>query len=175
MPPHDGCPPQGPPSPEVTEAICRVPSAQFAQRLGILYQSTCVGLGYGLMRGLFPGTPRLHIQSVKDIQLPASVTTRWLRNIHLIPIDYAYRPRLRDRLTLRRLALRRNPWTFGEGASHTFSVTHVSILTSDTSRRGHPSPFAGLRNAPLPLAQVQTHSFGARLEPRYIVRAGTLV
>src|SRR5215469_13093543 len=37
----------------------------------------------------------------------------------LIPIDYAFRPRLRGRLTLRRLALRRNPWTFGESVSHT--------------------------------------------------------
>ena len=175
MPPDNGCPLPGPPSPEVTEAICRVPSAQFAQRLGILYQSTCVGFGYGLMQGLFPGTAWKPGQSNKTRQRTRSVTTNWLRNIHLIPIDYAFRPRLRDRLTLRRLALRRNPWTFGEGASHTLSVTHVSILTSDTSRRGRPSPFAGLRNAPLPRVQVHTHSFGARLEPRYIVRAGTLV
>ena len=27
------------------------------KRLGILYQSTCVGFGYGLTWGLFPGTP----------------------------------------------------------------------------------------------------------------------
>lgn len=127
------------------------------------------------MQGLFPGTLTPQVQSDKDLRSFASVTTCWLRNIYLIPIDYAFRPRLRDRLTLRRLALRRNPWTFGEGASHTLSVTHVSILTSDTSRGGRPSSFTGLRNAPLPLAQVQTHSFGARLEPRYIVRAGTLV
>ena len=175
MPPDHGCPSPGPPSPEVTEAICRVPSAQFAQRLGILYQSTCVGFGYGLMQGLFPGTLRPHPQSDKGIRSFTSVTTCWLRNIHLIPIDYAFRPRLRDRLTLRRLALRRNPWTFGEGDSHTLSVTHVSILTSDTSRGPHRSSFTGLRNAPLPRVQVHTHSFGARLEPRYIVRAGTLV
>ena len=41
------------------------------------------------------------------------------RNINLVPIDYAFRPRLRGRLTLRGLALRRNPWTFGESVSHT--------------------------------------------------------
>ena len=118
MPPHDGCPPQGPPSPEVTEAICRVPSAQFAQRLGILYQSTCVGFGYGLMQGLFPGTLRPRPQSVKGTRSFTSVTTCWLRNIHLIPIDYAFRPRLRGRLTLLRLTLSRNPWSFGERVSH---------------------------------------------------------
>ncbi len=48
--------------------------AEFLQdsslkRLGIFYHPTCVGLGYGLMRGLFPGTNSRHIQSNKDTQL----------------------------------------------------------------------------------------------------------
>ena len=68
---------------------------------------------------LFPGTPRLHTQSVKHVQLSAFVTTTRLRNINLIPIDYGFRPRLRGRLTLRGLALRRNPWAYGESVSHT--------------------------------------------------------
>eukprot|EP01085_Mycamoeba_gemmipara_P000902 Mycagemm_TRINITY_DN10310_c8_g1::TRINITY_DN10310_c8_g1_i13::g.902::m.902 type:complete len:131 gc:universal TRINITY_DN10310_c8_g1_i13:510-118(-) len=33
-----------------------------------------------------------------------------------------------------------------------FIVTHVSILTSDTSKSPHGSLFTGLQNAPLPLA-----------------------
>ena len=42
---------------------------------------------------------------------PASLhhSYKRLRNINLIPIDYAFQPRLRGRLTLRRLALRRKP------------------------------------------------------------------
>ena len=40
------------------------------------------------------------------------------RNINLVPIDYASQPRLRGRLTLRRLALRRKPWTFSGRVSH---------------------------------------------------------
>ena len=88
------------------------------KRLGILYQSTCVGFGYDLKVGLFPGTSKQPDQSVK-IELPSrSVTTTWPRNINLVPIDYAFRPRLRGRLTLLRLALSRNPWTFGERVSH---------------------------------------------------------
>jgi hypothetical protein len=67
----------------------------------MLYQSTCVGLGYGLAWELFPGTPSRPAQSIKNGQLTEFVTTQRLRNIHLIPIDYAFRPRLRDRLTLR--------------------------------------------------------------------------
>ncbi len=68
---------------------------------------------------LFPGTPSQPIQSNKDRQLTEFVTTHWLQNIDCIPIDYAFRPRLRDRLTLRRLALRRNPWIFGDSVFHT--------------------------------------------------------
>src|SRR6202030_3354349 len=57
-------------------------------------------------------------QSSKIEQHTEFVTTRWPTNINVVPIDYAFRPRLRDRLTLRRLALRRNPWTYGGGVSH---------------------------------------------------------
>ena len=80
--------------------------AEFLQqsslkRLGMLYQSTCVGLGYGLMRKLFPGAPSPLTQSSKSEQFPEPVTFRWPRNVNLVPIDYAFRPRLRGRLTLR--------------------------------------------------------------------------
>jgi hypothetical protein len=71
------------------------------------------------MRGLFPGTASLPDQSSKIEQLTQFVTTRWPTNVNVVPIDYAFRPRLRDRLTLRRLALRRNPWTFGGSVFHT--------------------------------------------------------
>ena len=102
----------------------RVQFAEFLQhsslkRLGILYQSTCVGLGYGLMLELFPGTAPLPRQSNKSEQFVRSVTTTRPTNINVVPIDYAFRPRLRGRLTLLRLTLSRNPWTFGESVSHT--------------------------------------------------------
>ena len=102
----------------------RVQFAEFLQhsslkRLGILYLTTCVGFGYGLMEELFPGTSRPHDQSNKTVRLSKSVTTSWCRNIHLLPIDYAFPPRLRGRLTLRRLTLRRNPWSFGDSVFHT--------------------------------------------------------
>ena len=142
--------------------------AEFLQhsslkRLGILYQSTCVGFGYGLMWRLFPGTPSRPDQSNKVEQHTGFVTIHWLTNIHVIPIDYAFRPRLRDRLTLLRLTLSRNPWTFGGGVSHTPYVTHVSIRTSDTSTASHEYRFTGLQNAPLPLALLRTLSFGVWL------------
>ena len=66
---------------------------------------------------LFPGTIQPHAQSVKHTRNFTFVTSSRPRNIHLVPIDYGFRPRLRGRLTLRGLALRRNPWTFGDRVS----------------------------------------------------------
>ena len=36
------------------------------------------------------------------------------RNVNRLSISYAFRPRLRFRLTLGRLTLPRNPWAYGE-------------------------------------------------------------
>ncbi len=102
------------------------------------------------MWGLFPGTPSLHRQSNKPVQLTAFVTTHRPRNINLVPIDYGFRPRLRGRLTLRGLALRRNPWTFGGRVSHPpcrYSCQHCHFRYLQHASR---HTFTGLRNAPLP-------------------------
>ncbi len=100
---------------------------------------------------LFPGPPSLPNQSDKARQLTGDVTSSRPRNINLVPIDYGFRPRLRGRLTLRGLALRRNPWTFGDSVSHT--VCRYSCQHSHFRYLQHTSryTFAGLRNAPLPL------------------------
>ncbi len=57
----------------------------------------------------------------------------WYRNINLLTIDYALRPRLRSRLTLSRRTLLRNPWAIGGEDSHPPFVTHAGILTSQPS------------------------------------------
>ena len=78
------------------------------------------------------------------------------------------------RLTLRGLTLRRNPWTFGDSVSHAvyrYSCQHSHFRYLQQRSR---ATFAGLRNAPLPLA-MQALSFGSWLEPRYIFGAGRLL
>ena len=120
MPLRNGCPPRRPPYPEVTEVNCRVPSASFSQAPWYaLPVHLCRFRVRSMMQGLFPGTRWKPSQSDKARQRTAFVTTCRLGTIHPIPIDYAFRPRLRSRLTLRRLTLRRNPWTFGESVFHT--------------------------------------------------------
>ncbi len=68
---------------------------------------------------------------------PSVVTdTTWYGNINPLAIGYAFRPRLRSRLTLSRRTLLRKPWTIGGGDSHPSFVTHAGILTSRTSTTG---------------------------------------
>ena len=68
----------------------------------------------------------------------------WYRNINLLSIDYAFRPRLRSRLTLSRRTLLRNPWAIGGGDSHPSFVTHAGILTSQGSTAGFHRRFTAM-------------------------------
>ena len=107
-------------------------------------------------RGYFPERLRRPEQSNQPGRLTAFVTSGRPRNINLVPIDYAFRPRLRGRLTLRGLTLRRNPWTFGERVSHPlcrYSCQHSHFRYLQRISR---HAFAGLRNAPLPRRNTET-------------------
>ena len=83
-----------------------------------------------------------------------------------LSITYAFRPRLRDRLTLSGLTFLRKPWVFGEQVSRLFyrySCRHrLFRYVHNASRRC----FDHLRNAPLPSAQARIPSFGTNLESR---------
>jgi hypothetical protein len=119
VPPHLTCVKKGHASSEVTRAICRVPSTQFSQAPWYtLPDHLCRFRVRSIMMELFPGTAKQPIQSNKDEQQSQSVTTIRPTNINVVPIDYAFLPRLRGRLTLLRLTLSRNPWSFGERVSH---------------------------------------------------------
>ena len=153
MPPTDACAPIGPPSRELTEVFCRVPSTSFSQAPWYALPVHLCRFRVRSDGGLFPGTAQQPLQSDKVEQHTGSVTIRWPGNVRPVPIDYAFRPRLRGRLTLRRLTLRRNPWTFGESVFHTlcrYSCQHSHFrYLQQTSQ----STFNGLRNAPLPRIQ----------------------
>ena len=110
----------------------------FAIRLGITPQGP--GLPdlpkkppYTLAPGIPPPGPPTLLR-------PPFTQTRYHRygNINPFPISYAFRPRLRGRLTLGRLSLPRKPWVYGEQVFHLFSRyscqhSHFSAVHS-TSR-----------------------------------------
>ena len=65
------------------------------------------------------------------------------RNLYLLSIDYAFRPRLRSRLTQSGRTFLWKPWVFGAWDSHPRSATHTGILSSmiSTSPLDDASPF----------------------------------
>ena len=140
--------------PKLRRQIAEFLQHSSLKRLGMLYQSTCVGFGYGLCwRGYFLEPLRSRSNPLRTDNLRDPSHTSRCRNINLLPIDYPLRARLRGRLTLRGLALRRNPWAFGERASH--PLYRYSCQHSHFRYLHDPLPdrFDGLRNAPLPLDQ----------------------
>ena len=168
-------PKRGLPSSEVTGAICRVPSTPFSQAPWYaLPAHLCRFRVRSIRWGYFlevPGRTRnpISVHGFRPSSHPSRPT-----NIDVVPIDYGFRPRLRGRLTLRRLALRRNPWAYGESVSHTlcrYSCQHSHFRYLQHALR---HTFTGLRNAPLPRDLRHIRSFGVWLEPRYIFGAGRL-
>jgi hypothetical protein len=175
VPPRPGCPGQGPSSPEVTRAICRVPSTPFSQAPRYtLPVHLCRFRVRSWRQGCFledPGRPPNPIR--EDSFRPSSPLAGW-GILTPFPSTTAFALALGARLTLRGLTLRRNPWTYGDSVSH--AVYRYSCQHSHFRYLQHISrcTFTGLRNAPLPRALRHTRSFGAWLEPRYIFGAGRL-
>ena len=152
MPPTKSCLTVGPPSSEGTEAIYRAPSAHFSQAPWYTLPShLCRFRVRSIRRGYFLEPLRSRSNPLRTDNLRDPSHTSRPTNINVVPIDYPLRARLRGRLTLLRLALSRNPWSFGERASHPlcrYSCQHSHF------RYVHgrlPSRFTRLRNAPLPL------------------------
>ena len=154
MPPTSACAYVGPPSSEGTEAICRVPSGYFSQTPWYtLPDHLCRFRVRSIWRGYFLEPLGCMSNPIRthNFHDPSHISRP--TNINVVPIDYPLRARLRGRLTLLRLALSRNPWNFGDSASHT--VNRYSCLHSHFRYLHDPLPdrFNGLRNAPLPLSQ----------------------
>ena len=147
-----------PPYPEVTGVNCLVPSTQFPQAPWYtLPVHQCRFRVRSIRRSYFLERLRSPSNPIRPDNLRNPSHTTRSRNINRVPIDYPLRARLRGRLTLRGLALRRNPWDFGERASHPlyrYSCQHSHF------RYLHgrlPSRFNGLRNAPLPRDRKRSH------------------
>ena len=86
--------------------------------------SSCLSLDGQFSPGRPTQLPQ-HNQRLGSLVLPrppiGQTLPTWYGNINPLSIAYAFRPRLRSRLTLRRLALLRNPWAFGGEVSSPLS------------------------------------------------------
>ena len=95
------------------------------------------------------------------------------RNVCLLRVGYAFRPRLSPRLTLGGLASPRKPWVYGGGVFHPALVTHASILTPGRSTGGRPPASPRTGSSPTTGTNVPVRRFGAMLSPVYCRRMST--
>jgi hypothetical protein len=178
VPPRNTCVRRGHASSEVTRAICRVPSAEFSQAPGYalpvhLCRFRVRSIRWGsFLEPLRSPTNPIRLDNTRDPSLSTRPTI-----INVVPITYAFRPRLRGRLTLLRLTLSRNPWTFGEGVSHTLyryscQHSHFPYLHGPSRVPLHQPRERSATTASR--KEIAIHSFGAWLQPRYIFGARTL-
>src|SRR5438046_7314417 len=99
------------------------------------------------LRG-YPWTTIARVSLTYPVPPLVVTVATWYRNINLLSIAYAFRPRLRSRLPLSSLALLRNPCAFGGRGAHSSFVTRASILTSQLSTTSFRCRFADLGTLP---------------------------
>jgi hypothetical protein len=138
----------------------------------MLYPTTCVRLRYGCLHDMLSGFSWEHDYTHYPICLPRSTSTPFnelfrqsaalsLLRLHIAhaasteilirsSIGLAARLNLRSRLTLIRLALIRNPESFGVGVSRPHYRYLFLHLLFRTLQHGLSHTFAADRNAPLP-------------------------
>ena len=90
-------------------------------------------------------------------------STSGCRNICLLSIHYAFRPRVRSRLTQGGRTFPWNPWAFGVKDSHLHLATHTGILASMRSTAPLGTASACMQRSPTTALDIR--SFGIRLSP----------
>ena len=128
-----------------------------------------------------------------SIPRPSSAPHKRYRNINLLSIDYAFRPRLRIRLTLGGRTFPRNPWAYGDQDSHlvfrysclhghsctvhgrfpfrfhqytTLSYRVYSIISNLARFAKTPYPVTQQTHNWTSLEEIYTRGFGSELESR---------
>ena len=131
---------------------------------------------YSIARGLSILSASARQADLPTRRLPTSFNLRFRRQagvsllrLHIAPISsngiftvssigYAVRLRLRARLTLIRLALIRNPWSFGErGSRPLYRYLYLHLLFHHLQHSSRKT-FCGSWNAPLPIVANSTAS-----------------
>ena len=96
----------------------------------------CSGFAYRTPYGI---RPTLSAVGPPDFLRPSITQIGWYRNINLSSIDYAFRPRLRFRLTPGGRTFPGKPWVFGDRNSHPVFATHACMVTCMQSTSIHIS------------------------------------
>jgi hypothetical protein len=176
VPPAAGCPPTGPPSPEVTGAFCRVPSTPLSHTPRYaLPVHQCRFRVRSWRRRCFPEDRKPPPQSTQGRPLLAFVTRGRRGNINPLPIGYGSRPRLRGPANPARNDLAQEPLDFRRAGFSPASTLLMSAFALPMPPRTLAGPLRRpTERSATACAGAHTRSFGAWLQPRYIFGAGEL-
>ena len=122
--------------------------SRFVRHLSLMWEPRFTSSRPTWHRGDVQNPVRLPFSVAPSVMAPL----RRCRNVYLLCIGYAFRPRLSSRLTLGGLALPRKPWVYGGG--------QVTLALRPR------------RKAPLPLMK-SVRRFGTMLSPVYCRRMST--
>ena len=100
----------------------------------------------------YPACPAFSFRGNALHMRPHSSVTLWYGNLNPLSIAYAFRPRLRSRLTQGRSALPWKPWIFGRKDSHLTLATHSGILSSHISTTPYGMASSLCQCSPTPVA-----------------------
>ena len=146
-PPPGLCPPpavahrRGPLLPKLRGQFAEFLQHRSLKRLGMLYQSTSVGFGYGLdCRRCFLEEGHSRPNPIRDDTLTPSSRPGRLGNINPIPIGYGLRPRLRGPANPARIDLAQEPLDLRRKRLSRF----LSLLMSAFSLPIPPGALTGL-------------------------------
>ena len=117
----------------------------------------------------------LPVDSQPDILRHSIAPIHKYRNINLLSIDYAFRPRLRFRLTPGGRACPGKPWTFGGQDSHLsyrYSCLHFRLSAVHHTLRYGFDPQTTLSYR-APAKRRDTRGFGSGLSPDHLRRRVT--
>ena len=129
-PPPTLCPPpwlapeRGPLLPKLRGHFAEFLQHRSLKRLSMLYQSTCVGLGYGLnCQRCFPEVPDRPPNPLRENGFRPSSRSGRRGNVNPLPIGYGFRPRLRGPANPARINLAQEPLDFRrEGLSPSLAL-----------------------------------------------------
>ena len=151
MPPATGCPATGPAYPEVTRAICLVPSAWFSQAPRYTqpvhlcrFRVRSICQRYFLDRSGCHPNPIRDDNASRPSRLAGPGIFTWFPSATAFALALGAGSPCADWPCAGTLGLS------ATGVLTLFIATHVRIRTSHTSTGCHQSGFTGLGNAPLP-------------------------
>ena len=135
--------------------------ARFVVAPGAVWHPDLPGCRLARFHGDVQNPARLSFSVAPSVIAPR----RWCRNVRLLRIGYAFRPRLSSRLTLGGLASPRKPWTCGGGVFRPALVTHASIRAPGRSTVGCPPASQRTGRSPTTLSSDTVRRFGTTLSP----------